>query len=242
MRRALSLLALALMPANALHADAVDGTMIVHRGEDAVELYASIDALNLTPWLNGDTAIFTEADGSVDFSNFLVDTAFMGDALFGAVEARVAGEAAQFYAMSFMLHPQDLEVEFDTPWAALSSITFCSVAPSQGTYRPDTLRSYVGLAAYPVDGLADVSFTFPETGRGALTFEVREYLEGAFFQRYQVTLEDGAVFSLEPIDGPPVSQAATAVGGWFFYLGVMAVVALSMARPVRPAPKRRFNI
>lgn len=242
MRRVLSIFALAFLATAPAQADAVDGTMIVHRGEDAVELYASIDALALTPWLDGDTGIFTEADGSVDFSNFLVDTAFMGDALFGAVEAHVAGEAVQFYAMSFMLHPQDLAVEFDTPWAALSSITFCSVAPSQGTYTPDALRSYVGLAAYPVDGLANVSFEFPSTGRDALTFEVREYLEGEFFQRYQVTLEDGAVFSLEPIDGPPVSQATAAVGGWFFYLGVIAVVGISLLRPVQPARKRRFNI
>lgn len=219
-----------------------DGTIILHRGTDAVEFYINFDAAEIEPLLNGDPAVYSDGYGFVDFNNFLVDTAFMGDALFDDVEAMVAGQSAQFYAMSFMLHPQELDVEFATPWEALSTITFCSVAPSQGLMQHDILRAYLGLTAYPVDGMGPVEIVFPETGRAARTFNVREFIDGNYFQSYPVTIADGGTFRAAAVDGPLVSQAYISLGTWLFYLGVLLVLSVGLGRTVEPEPTRKFNI
>ncbi|MEM8591728.1 MAG: hypothetical protein AAGF13_04290 [Pseudomonadota bacterium] len=169
-----SLLAPTLFLLPALPATAADLSLIVDRSERGVEIFVKLptdrtEAL-LAPFPEG----FVDADGLINIEPFRAGTFRQGDVLWSKVETVIGEETALVEAMSMMVHPDELPVDFNDPIDGWIAMAVCNVTEENARYDPEVLSTYAGFFAWEVDGHGPVHITFPQD----MEIEVTEFLEG----------------------------------------------------------------
>ena len=132
-----------------------------------------------------------------------------------------------------MVHDPDILPDFAMPYDAEMSIAVCTSPETVQNMTLETLEGYLGYFAWKVDGLAKMAIDLPETGRGALELNVREFVDHVEVLNQTVTLADGAVLTLAAS-----KPRAPGFAGWLavMTLGFGAFAAV-MIRPSPPKPR-----
>lgn len=182
-------------------AQVVNGTIIVARGDRAIDVFVTVSGDVLQPLTGVDTSFLTRGDGTVDLQSFRVETAPLGDRVFGPVDFVVGGTPVDAEAISLMMHLKDDGVAFATPWDAITAVTLCLATFDTPYPAIADTQSYLGYSIYPVDGMASLAIELPATGRDILRFAVLEYAHGNLLSRNVVSVADGAVLSLTAVSG-----------------------------------------
>lgn len=149
--------------------------LIVDRRADSISLFLSLPARDLEPvfGLGADALLDTEA--TVDIDLLYEGTFELADEIFASVETQLDGGPVTFEAMSMMVHDPGVLPPFKTPWDGETSIAVCTSPETVDRSGLDELQAYLGFFAWKVNGLAPLSLTFSEAGRGIENVEVREF-------------------------------------------------------------------
>ncbi|MEM6480142.1 MAG: hypothetical protein AAF647_14040 [Pseudomonadota bacterium] len=176
-------------------ANAADVALIVDRSERGVEIFVKLPTERtedlFAPFPEG----FLESDGRVDIGPFRDGTADHGDALWAAVETRVAGEAPLVEAMSMMVHPDSIPVDFNDPIDGWIAMAVCNVTDPDARFGLDVLSTYAGFIAWDVAGYGALELVFP----AALDIEVTEFVNGRKIHEETVALAEGQPLQLDPV-------------------------------------------
>ena len=195
MNKFASLIAVSCVVAGPSFAD--DMTIIVNRSTDAVELFFGMKGDDLKPVFGVDPNGIVAEDDHVTYEGFLTGTFDEADVFFEKIDARVAGADAGFEAMSMMLHPEDFEVRFDTPFDATIAIGVCNADTPKTPPHLSELNVYVGYYAYQVDGLDQITFQMPQTGRDVEMVSILEFVDGGLINQSEIDMEDGATIAFD---------------------------------------------
>lgn len=209
------LAAFAVLWGSTLHAE--EATIVVHRGEDAVEIYFSLPAEMLVSAFGLPPELLEDADGTVDFESLRLGTWDIGDAAFQNVSARINGAPATFEAMSLMVHPNASMLPLSNPIEGMIAIAVCSVPTPAVPPTLNDLRAYVGYIAYTDTPQGPITLDLPETGRGAFSMSVLDYTNFELRETAQIEVADGGQIRLEADTAPQqtvwVGLVAAAIAG-----------------------------
>jgi len=183
---------LALAAAPALSADL---SVIVDRSERGVEIFVKFPTERTEALLAPFPAGFLAADGAVDIGPFRNGTYEHGDELWAAVETRVGGESAVVEAMSMMVHPDALPVDFDDPIDGWIAMAVCNVTDPDARFPVAELSTYAGFIAWDVAGHDAVEIGFPTS----MNVEVTEFLEGKQISRASLDVGPDRPLTLYPV-------------------------------------------
>ncbi|MCH2076836.1 MAG: hypothetical protein MK180_08100 [Rhodobacteraceae bacterium] len=185
-----TILALAALPATA-----ADLSLIVDRSDRGVELFIKFDTEKtedlLAPYPDG----FLADDGRVDIGPFRDGTADHGDALWSAVKTQIGAEQPLVEAMSMMVHPDELPVNFNDPIDGWIAMAVCNVTDPDARFDLGVLSTYAGFIAWDVAGHEEVSLQFP----AAMEIEVVEFLEGRKIDARTVALAENEALVLDEV-------------------------------------------
>ena len=185
----------AIFALSAMPAFAADLSLIVDRSDRGVELFVKFDTENtetlLAPYPEG----FLANDGRVDIGPFRDGTADHGDALWAQVQTHVGGSEAMVEAMSMMVHPDELPVDFNDPIDGWIAMAVCNVTDPDARFDIGVLSTYAGFIAWDVEGHDEVSIAFPS----ALEIDVVEFLEGRKIDARTVALAADEALVLDPV-------------------------------------------
>lgn len=226
-------LGVALVATMAGPAVATDATLIVDRRAESIALYFKLAATDFEPVFGSGAEGLLGADGTVDVPRLFDGTFPLADRIFAATSVRLAGQETPFEALSMMVHDPDILPDFAMPYDAEMSIAVCTSPETVQNMTLETLEGYLGYFAWKVDGLAEMAIALPETGRGALDLNVREFVDHVEVLNQTVTLADGAVLTLAAPKPP-----AQGFAGWLAVLALgFASFAAALIRPGTPKPR-----
>ncbi|MEM9716505.1 MAG: hypothetical protein AAF826_08310 [Pseudomonadota bacterium] len=194
----------------AFTAQAQDIRIVVDRSGEDVELYFNFSATKMSELFGRIPETVLDDAGYVDFRNLQFDTVTPGDDMIAQTTA-YSDDGVIFEAMSFMVHPSDTDLAFDTPWDAILTTTFCSVDPNAPPQVLDIMETY---ASYFADGVAPnepLVIDLPWTGTTPLTVEVREFENKDFQRVYTQTLAADGKITMFADDGGPAGWISTAL-------------------------------
>ncbi len=201
--------------------------MVVLRTADAVEVYFGLPANALEPVFALPPSALTEADGTVDFDGLREGTYLMADDLLAPADARIGGAPARFEGLSMMVHPLADRLPFVDPVGALLATTVCTVPTPETAPRLSDLYAYAGFIAYTDTPRAPISLRLPVTGRGSVTFDVREYGMQGYVGSYSATVPDGETLALMAPDPAP---RFAGLGGLLLMVALAGLGALAFRR------------
>ncbi|MEM6727866.1 MAG: hypothetical protein AAF618_05145 [Pseudomonadota bacterium] len=176
-------------------AGAADMSVMVDRSERGVEIFIKLDTERTEELLAPFPDDFVGGDGLVDIGPFRDGTADHGDALWQAVETRIEGTASTVEAMSMMVHPDSLPVDFDDPIDGWIAMAVCNVTDPDARFGLDVLSTYAGFIAWDVEGHGEVEIAFPT----AMEVEVTEFLEGREISSAVLQVSDAAPLRLDAV-------------------------------------------
>ena len=210
-------------------------SILVHRGDQAVEVYFSVPSTMLLSLFDLSPQVIEGPDGTVDFDGLRLGTYDIGDDLFAGVTAEIGGVPATFEALSLMVHPNDAKLPMTNPIEAMIAIAVCTVPTPAVPPTLTDLHAYVGYIAYTDTPQGPIQLTMPETGRGAVTFEVMEFTDFEARGVSQIVVADGGTLRLEPGAAPhsPWTVAMAALLGLIALMLVASWVREGRARPLR---------
>ncbi|MEM9437769.1 MAG: hypothetical protein AAGA15_12070 [Pseudomonadota bacterium] len=185
-------LTLALAASPALSADL---SLIVDRSERGVEMFVKFPTGSTEALLAPFPAGFLASEGVVDIAPFRAGTADHGDDLWRGVETRIGGETAFVEAMSMMVHPDSLPVDFNDPVDGWIAMAVCNVVGDDTLFGVDVLSTYAGYIAWEVAGHDRVEIAFPST----MEIEVTEFLEGREIHHAELTVGPDKPLTLDPV-------------------------------------------
>jgi len=181
-----------IMPVN-LWADVVDGQIIVSRQNNTIDVFLSLPGDRLESLTGVDASFLTDAQGGINFNDFRTDTAPLGDRVFDKVSFSVGEHPVDAQAIALMMHDQDLNVPFATPWDAMTAVTLCIAPVDAAPTALDQVQSYVGLSLYPVAGMDTLKVAFPPTRGQQMQYDVLTFVNGALQSRKPLVLDAGGV-------------------------------------------------
>ena len=182
-------------------ASARDATVVVHRGDSAVELYFSLPAPSLVSVFGLPPERLEQADGTVDFEPLRLGTWEIGDAAFEGVDARIGGAPAVFEAMSLMVHPANAKLPLRDPVEGMIAISVCTVPQPEMPPSLDELHAYTGYIAYTDAPQGPVLLRLPETGRRTLEVTVLDFTDHRLTGRSEHVVMDGGTLVMAPGQG-----------------------------------------
>ena len=121
-----------------------DLSIIINRADTFTEVYVSARAETLFATLDADTGVVPMQNGLVEYASFASGTWDIGDTLLKSATLLIDQQVAQLEAMSFMLHPADDKLRFETPLDGMISIGVCNALTSDNSYRLSDLTGYAG--------------------------------------------------------------------------------------------------
>ncbi|MEL6551064.1 MAG: hypothetical protein AAFQ54_12545 [Pseudomonadota bacterium] len=186
---------LALFLSTSLPASAADLTLLVDRTERGVEMFVKFETLETEALLAPLPAGFLDAEGLVDIAPFREGTYIYGDELWADIETVIGGEIALVEAMSLMVHPDSLPVDFDDPIDGWIAMAVCNVTDPNARFELGELSTYAGFIAWDVEGRAPLSLTFPRE----MEVEMTEFLEGREISARTVSVGPDAPLTLDAV-------------------------------------------
>ncbi|MEO0485404.1 MAG: hypothetical protein AAF092_05790 [Pseudomonadota bacterium] len=179
----------------ALPATAADLSLIVDRSDRGVELFVRFATADTESLLAPFPTGFLDADGRVDIAPFQAGTFHHGDELWSEVEMRVAGHSALVEAMSMMVHPDSIPVDFNDPIDGWIAMAVCNVTDPNARFDLGVLSTYAGFIAWEVEGHGTVEIDFPTEAE----IEVTEFLEGREISHATVVAGPDAPLTLDAV-------------------------------------------
>lgn len=179
----------------ALPVSAADLSVIVDRADDGVEIFVKFATADTEEVLAPFPPGFLDADGLVDIAPFRNGTYEMGDEMWAGVSTEIGGEDALVEAMSMMVHPDSLPVDFEDPIDGWIAMAVCNVTDPNARFGLDELSTYAGFFAYKVDGYAPISLVFPTD----IDVEVTEFLLGRELSTASLTVGPDAPLELDAV-------------------------------------------
>ncbi len=211
-------------------AQADDMTLVIERGNDAIEFYFALGADVMVETFGLPQNRLAGPNGTVEFDSLREGTFDMGDELFAGVEAQIGETPALFEAMSLMVHPETDALPLETPLDGMIAIAVCT-APTPATPPGlDELRAYAGYIAYTDTPQAPLSLKVPAIGRDDLTVHIRDHTRGMLTSGQTVSWTDGAVLLAEPGRRPRAYDAIVAFAGVALLVAAGLALALRLGR------------
>jgi hypothetical protein len=171
--------------------------LIVDRRPQSISLFVSMPARDLSALFGTGGEDLLGVDGTIDVDGLYEGTFRLADRIFAPVEARIGGERAVFEGLSMMVHDPAVLPEFRTPWDGETAIAVCTSPETVDNMGLERLQAYLGFFVWKTDGMAPLSLRFPDTGREALTVEVRDFWNMQPLGVERLELEDGGTLVLE---------------------------------------------
>ncbi len=196
-------------------AAAQDLRVIANRADDGIELYLGMRASDMPALLGHSASWMSDSNGHVDITPFRKGTFDQADTVFSNVQTTLDDTAVQFEAMSLMVHTDTLIPPFDTPVDAMVAMAVCTAPESDVPLHLDTLSTYAGYYAYKVDGLANLTLTFPHTGRSAIEVSIRSFYDGDWVADETAVLTDGGSLALPGVHPNVLSRISGLIQGLF---------------------------
>ncbi|MEO1639677.1 MAG: hypothetical protein AAFU41_10575 [Pseudomonadota bacterium] len=197
--------------------------VIVDRTGHSVNVFFGMTADDIAPVfaVSSDSLLRDEA-GLLRLDDFQSNGSFAdADRLIAPTVLQINGEAADFQAMSMMVHPLDIHVPFETPIDGWIAMSVCGVPPTFADASNDAVRVYAGFNAYPVDGLGALSFDF--AGDAEMSVALWEYQEGELLQHDVVQITNG-----QPLVLPAVAASQSWASWGPGFAGVLALIGLGL--------------
>jgi hypothetical protein len=207
-----------------------DVSLVLDRGETAVELFVGMPARTAVEAFGLAPDLLEGPDGTVDFVALREGTWGIGDALFAGVKTQIGGKDAAFEGMSLMVHLKDLRLPLETPLDALTAISVCGVEPPAVPPTLDDLYLYAGMIAYTSDPQAALRLDLPRDRQDALQVQLRDYRQGRLIAAQQFALPPGQALTLGGADRWWMWAAGLAGLGALAMTGVWFRRALPAAR------------
>lgn len=201
-------------------ARADDVSIIVNRSHTFTEVYISAKAETLFATFNADPGIVPMQDGLVDYSDFASGTWGIGDTLLTGATLRIDQLVVQPEAMSFMLHPSDDTLRFETPLDGMISIGVCNALTSDEFYMFSDLTGYVGYYIDHGSTGSTLDLALTQALNRDLTLTVFDY-SAAAHARTTVQLTRDAQLHIA-LDPPP--QQTRSRGGTAPYVLSLVIV------------------
>jgi hypothetical protein len=183
----LCLIMIPILPSNARQSEKTQ--IIIARTDHSVELFVALPALQALELFNAPQGMFLNEDGLVDFDAFRAGTADTAEALWQGVEARIGQAKVSFEPMSLMLHPQEDQLPFTSPWDGLTAVSVCSSEGGTATLEETVL--YLAMIAYTDQAQGDLTLKFPARPEQFTQFYFRNF-EGDAHKTSGVAMLGGA--------------------------------------------------
>ncbi|MEO1538327.1 MAG: hypothetical protein AAFR73_11405 [Pseudomonadota bacterium] len=176
-------------------------SVVVDRSDDALELYFKFPAPIMEEAFGVLPGGVVSDTGFVDFKSLQTDTVTPGNDLIANVVAETDGVPILLEAMSFMTHPTETDLPFETPWDALLTTTFCSVDPNGPGQPLDVMTTYVGYFADRLPPVAPIVIDFPWMDLDEREVQVIEFQDKNLVQSYSALINtDGRLTLFETSD------------------------------------------
>lgn len=188
-------IAAVLLSAEALKAK--DITVVLYRTEQGTELFLSGKADVLFSVFDAAVSVLPTNGPHVDFEAFQNGTWTIGDILIEKSKFKIGAEPAAFEAMSFMLHPKEERLPFDTPLDGMIAIGVCSATQTDAKYELSELTAYVGYFTEHSAVDAPLSLEFPDTIGTDLTITVNDFGSEGQYSHYTIEINDGRDLTLD---------------------------------------------
>ncbi|MEL7027411.1 MAG: hypothetical protein AAGO57_09325 [Pseudomonadota bacterium] len=173
-----------------------DIKILVDREPSGISVYFATEAGALPAIFGAGADELLTPEGVVDIDGLYRGTFDTADDIFRAMDTEIDGSVADFEALSMMVHDPSILPPFATPYDAAMAVAVCNSPETVRDMHLEDLKAFLGFYAWKADPWADVSLTFPATGRESLEVEVIDYAVDGRMTRYEATLGDGTALSL----------------------------------------------
>ncbi|MEM8571871.1 MAG: hypothetical protein AAGG56_13340 [Pseudomonadota bacterium] len=214
--------------ASAGTAQASELSLIIHRGEKSIEIFAAMPMQTAVGALGLDTELLAGPNGEVDFWALRETHWLVGDELFKDVAVSQAGEPMPLEAMALMVHPEDDPIPFSTPIDGYLAVSVCTAPLDADNLPLDHLTLYTGLIGFPDEPMDPLTLTLPLSDETPDQVFVYDYFDGALKHKgiYAVP-EDGTI----ALPGVPKPHTMTAGAVALLTIGLLGGAAVWRLRP-----------
>ncbi|MEO0343887.1 MAG: hypothetical protein AAF198_10660 [Pseudomonadota bacterium] len=151
-------------------------TLIAARYDDSIELYFQLPSQDLEKVFKKIPEGLLDQEGYVDLHRLQKDTVTPSNLLLKHMGVSSSGGPAVLEGMSFMTHPSNTVLPFETPWDAITTTTFCSADPNGPKMTLEQMTTYSSAYTDELPHIGAISLTLPVTEPTEIF--VREFVDG----------------------------------------------------------------
>jgi len=209
-------------------------TVLVHPVSAAdIEIVISRNDTTATLYVTGSLALLPPVFGTDLLENGPPTDTTSLDATGLLAQTRITTPSSPivFEQMTAMAHPARDPLLFDAPWDASTATSVCSEVNSDAPITLQTHDLYAGYVARDIDGLAEISVTFPTTSTFPISVTIRDFAKDQIASETTINLAETRVLVLPSAAPSPLFR------GIFFgsLIGFLICFALLYAQRYRQA-------
>ena len=194
--------------------------LVIYRSQTSIDLFVRAPADDMSQLLGSLPKPLLDADARINFDYVKEQSWTIAQTLWQGSDIRLGDERLDLEATSFVLHPKDDPLAFETPMDAMTAISFCTVPRPDRPLFLERMDAYMGFIGFVTAPQATLQMVFPRQTDVPILFNVLDYTEGTLTASQKIDVLPGRALVL---------RAGAQHRGWVTAANVSIALAASLA-------------
>lgn len=170
--------------------------LLVYRSQTSIDLFVRAPADDMSQLLGSLPHPLLDADARINFDYVKEQSWTIAQTLWQRSDIRLGDQRLDLEATSFVLHPKDDPLAFETPMDAMSAISFCTVPRPDRPLFLERMDAYMGFIGFVTDPQATLQMVFTRQTDVPILFNVLDYTDGTLTASQKIEVLPGRALVL----------------------------------------------